>query len=1407
MLVRTYFRRWSIAAIAMAGLFASTQALAIDVTLNAGDALGTSSYNTAGGWSNAAAPSAGNNYIVSTKWLRSPEATGVYTFGGDALRLQTGGAILSKNIGVQTLNQNLILDGGYVRSGAGAADILTLGGTINITGNSGGLIPDQSPFVINSAISGSGTLFVGNSDILNNFGGGSGPGRGIDFAGASTMTGNVVANALDMVWTNTSSWQFNIGSSGVNNNIAGTGVATFDGMFNFNLSGASSAPGDSWTITNVATTTYGTNFSVGGGFARSGSVWTNGTYTFNPSTGILAVVPPPVEWNTDLDNQLFSVGANWTGGVAPGNNGDALFGGVITGNRTVLLDTNKQLNSLSVTNAGDGDYFLAPQSNQVLTLVNEAKVETIGRHWLRVQVAGTSGLNAVGTGELVLDADNNFTGGLSINDTNLAIVHSDAIPAGNNITVANNAQLRFWGPTNAFFTGQGSTGYVNGTINGSVSVDATSLVEVNDSAQVTFSGEISGAGGIAVNTAAQATLTAANTYSGVTTINSGRLTVTNATALGAGDGTAATQTTIAGNANTGTLALSGNIAVSGELINMGAREGAAVDSVQLTSSGNNSISGNIYGNVGGNRYTIESTSGTLTLSGTITTPDSSDRDVVFTGAGNFSVAKISDGIRNDQGVVTQAGIDNTISVIKRGSGTLTITTASSDPVDYWNNRTVIEGGTLAVLSDGNSGGELATSAIAVQSGATFNVSNFGQYTVQNDQSLSGGGAINTGANNIRIFAGNNNQVTPGDNGVGTLSVSGNVVMSNLGTGGTLNYQLGDQNTVGGSENDLIAVSGTLTTPTGSPSATLNVTPVSADLAGNTAYRLMTHTSGSAPDVSGISTIRVLDNLGNVMNTRQTFSVSSTTTQVNLDVSGNEAAITWNGAGATDAWNKSSTNWSVGATSFRDLDDVTFGAGGAKTVTVNEVVSPGSVTFNSNSTYTFTGTGGISGYGAVNVNSGTVKMQNTGNNYAGTTTVASGARLEVGSATTGDVVVNGTLSVGAAGLTQVVAPINFTYQDGTWGAGGNTTLSDGSTLTPTASPFWMERTVFGNSGQVLQAQNDVPTDAPELRSTISGLTPGQQYTVHLNFWDADLNGGGLWRVQAGSAPGTLTLFAAPNEVAGATNGVALASLTYVGTAPMNAEGNRQMWAANLGQLTADGSGQIHVYFDDTGTANGDDRTWFDGLSYTNQSGATGAVTGAEVLNVAGDLTLSSTGKMLLDIGQSGYNDRIAITGDLVADGILEVVWDADAPALAIGSNFNLFDFAAATGTFDTLTLPTLAGGMAWNTDNLLTDGTLSVIAAGLLGDFNNDGIVNLADYTVWRDNLGAPDSVLPGGSTDDGSGLVDAGDYATWKANFGNTSTPLAGLEAGQTNVPEPATVVILLSAIGAAGFVARRRCM
>jgi hypothetical protein len=62
---------------------------------------------------------------------------------------------------------------------------------------------------------------------------------------------------------------------------------------------------------------------------------------------------------------------------------------------------------------------------------------------------------------------------------------------------------------------------------------------------------------------------------------------------------------------------------------------------------------------------------------------------------------------------------------------------------------------------------------------------------------------------------------------------------------------------------------------------------------------------------------------------------------------------------------------------------------------------------------------------------------------------------------------------------------------------------------------------------------------------------------------------------------------------------------------------------------------------------------------------------------------------------------------------------------------------------------------------------SIQPPALVGDYNQDGIVGAADYTVWRNTQGQ--SVAPySGADGDGDGVVSRSDYTLWKANFGNT---------------------------------------
>ncbi len=93
------------------------------------------------------------------------------------------------------------------------------------------------------------------------------------------------------------------------------------------------------------------------------------------------------------------------------------------------------------------------------------------------------------------------------------------------------------------------------------------------------------------------------------------------------------------------------------------------------------------------------------------------------------------------------------------------------------------------------------------------------------------------------------------------------------------------------------------------------------------------------------------------------------------------------------------------------------------------------------------------------------------------------------------------------------------------------------------------------------------------------------------------------------------------------------------------------------------------------------------------------------------------------------------------------------------------------------------------------------------DYNHNGVVDAADYTVWRDTFGQPDptpGTSPLAANADRDGSVDVGDYNAWKYHVGESLLPI-GSGAGSVSgaVPEPASW--LLAASGIAAFAVRRR--
>jgi hypothetical protein len=98
------------------------------------------------------------------------------------------------------------------------------------------------------------------------------------------------------------------------------------------------------------------------------------------------------------------------------------------------------------------------------------------------------------------------------------------------------------------------------------------------------------------------------------------------------------------------------------------------------------------------------------------------------------------------------------------------------------------------------------------------------------------------------------------------------------------------------------------------------------------------------------------------------------------------------------------------------------------------------------------------------------------------------------------------------------------------------------------------------------------------------------------------------------------------------------------------------------------------------------------------------------------------------------------------------------------------------------------------------GNVEYVQTLVAGDYNHNGIVDAADYAVWRDTLGSMSDLRADG---DGDGTVQQADYAYWRFRFGNTSG--SGSDSGAAAVPEPSTLgPIGVLSIGLTGLALRR---
>ncbi|MFO0788977.1 MAG: hypothetical protein U0805_05930 [Pirellulales bacterium] len=254
--------------------------------------------------------------------------------------------------------------------------------------------------------------------------------------------------------------------------------------------------------------------------------------------------------------------------------------------------------------------------------------------------------------------------------------------------------------------------------------------------------------------------------------------------------------------------------------------------------------------------------------------------------------------------------------------------------------------------------------------------------------------------------------------------------------------------------------------------------------------------------------------------------------------------------------------------------------------------------------------------------------------------------------------------------------------------------------------------------------------------------------------------------------------------------------------------------SAGAKIISGGGGATIFFDDVAN-NGEIRTSTNGFTvfYGAVSGA-GSFTGTGTVNFEGDLTPGNSPAALAFGGDVAFGagatlqmelggtspgttyDQLQVADSLALDGAL-VVSLINGFNPAAGDSFNLLNWGSLSGTFSTLVLPNLDGGLSWNTSQLYTTGTLSVVG-GVLGDYNNNGVVDAADYVLWRNGGPLANEV-------DTPGTINAQDYAAWRARFGNTANAAAASLDANSAVPEPAAGEMLVLAAAALQRARRRR--
>jgi autotransporter-associated beta strand protein/T5SS/PEP-CTERM-associated repeat protein len=337
--------------------------------------------------------------------------------------------------------------------------------------------------------------------------------------------------------------------------ISGAGTLSKAGAGTLILTGSSTYSG--------GTTIAGGTLQLGNGGASgsiAGDVVNNGTFAINRSdtfafggvisgTGTFAQIGP--------GTTILTAANTYAGGTA-----------INSGVLAVAADANLGTASGGLAFGGGTLQFLSAfTTNRAVTLnASGGAFDTNGNNaTLAGTISGAGGLTKIGAGTLTLSGASSYSGATAVNAGTLQAGAANAFAPGSAFTVASGATLDL----NGFNQTIGSLAGA-----GNVTLGAATLTAGNDNTSTTFSGTISGIGGLTKIGTGTLVLTGTNPYSGATTVNGGVLAVNgsipNSTMTVDGGATLRGTGTI-GNAiiNNGTLSPGnsiGTITVNGNLV-------------------------------------------------------------------------------------------------------------------------------------------------------------------------------------------------------------------------------------------------------------------------------------------------------------------------------------------------------------------------------------------------------------------------------------------------------------------------------------------------------------------------------------------------------------------------------------------------------------------------------------------------------------------------------------------------------------------------------------------------------------------------------------------------------------------------------------------------------------------------